>query len=207
MNTKFEASILITVSALAGSAIIANVPVCPEIDRLIDCLEKLGACFLVSDDTICCTAPLRRQSDPVLLDCGKHKDIFALILPLTAALCDSSASIFCTAADTECRALCESADVFLNGCKIEFNKNIASVEGHMHNGCFIPPEDSMLTAGLLLTLPLLPGKSSVVANGKFTSFTLDAMRRAQIIVEQSGNSVIITGIQKYYGCDTYIQLR
>ena len=190
--------------ALTEGSVVKNVAYSKDIEATLDCLEKMGAFVERCNNTVTIGGldPFKIP-DGLVMSCNESGSTLRFLVPL-CLLSDSHITLEGKGRLME-RPLIVYEDICnKNGILFERNTSSVSVKGRLKGGTYSVRGDisSQFITGLLLTLPLLEGDSTLNVVGKFESasyidLTLSAMSSFGIEIERKDNVFYIKGGQKY----------
>lgn len=166
------------------------------------CLKALGAGIRKTERTIRVT-PIQNPVSGGLLPCGESGSTLRFLLPVAGAL--GMSGYFRMEGRLPERPM-QAYEALLceNGMTIERDGSWLRFGGQLQSGEYRLPGDvsSQYFSGLLMALPLLRGESRVIAEGNLESagyiqLTEDAIRRAGVTFERSGQCWMIPGAQRF----------
>ena len=182
---------------------ISNVYFSKDVEVTLKCLKELGANYLVNGEEVTFLKPNKEVSSNVVLDCFESGSTIRFLLPLSLALVDEvtligSPRLFSRGLGIY-EEILKSQNIFY-----ELGETYIRIKGKLNSGEFLVRGDvsSQYITGLLFTLPLLKGDSSIKITTKLESksyvdITLDVLRKAKIDIKNDGNSFLIRGEQEY----------
>ena len=202
--SKSMAHRLLICGALSESSVISNLSESKDITATVECLKNMGA-KLESDGKTAKIGGINPQNinGETELFCNESGSTLRFLIPLCMM---SGKKITLTGSS---RLFERPLSVYEEICKeqnIEFNKNANSVTvcGKLNAGDFTVAGNisSQFITGLLFTLPLLCGDSTLTVTGNFESasyvdLTLDAIRSFGVEIVHKDNVFYIRGNQKY----------
>ena len=200
---------LILCAALAeGESILRGIGQSEDVSATLDCIHALGVSVCTDGQTLrisggCCSV----NRTPVF-PCRESGSTLRFLLPLALALGESA--VFTGSERLFSRGLSVYETLFA-GKAVSFEKTPVSftVQGKLSAGKYTIPGDqsSQYATGLLFTLPLLSGDSTLtllppVESRPYIDLTLSILRQAGIMIrEQRENCFFIPGNQKYHALD------
>ncbi len=173
-----------------------------DIERTIDCLRAVGAAISRSGGSVRVIPPPRPVPSPQL-HCGESGSTLRFMLPVAAALCGggrfSGSGRLPERPLGELAAALKKQGLTFSGGRLPF-----TAAGRLKPGDYLLPGNisSQYITGLLLSLPALPGDSTIRLRGPLESaayveLTLAALRRFKIEVRSCGDRFEIPGGQRY----------
>ncbi len=183
--------------------------------RLAGCPSAVKPPTRPSDD-ICATlraldaifAPIRKDGNPALVDCGESGTTLRLLVPVAAAF--GRAAVFVGAGRLPRRPMAPYADALEDGgVKFEFPERPGEflplrVSGALRPGIYTLPGDvsSQFVSGLLLALPLVGGASeirlaSALQSRPYVEMTIAVMREFGVSVSETEHGFAVPGGARY----------
>lgn len=203
ISSKSHAHRVLICSALANEPTKINCNVLSkDITATLECLKMLGADIKTEENTILVNP--QKFNEKAEIDCGESGSTLRFLLPLVSAL----------EIDTTINAQGRLPERPLSPLKEElekkgvvFHKNNEyplHITGNLQSGDFELAGNisSQFISGLLFALPLLKGDSKIrlippVESKPYIDMTVETLRDFGIIVEETENTYIIKGNQKY----------
>ena len=202
---------LICAALAKGRSLIRNTYISEDITATMDCLQKLGASFTVSGDCIAVDG-ISSLPEEASLDCGESGSTIRFLIPLAAAL--GVSTTFTGHGKLISRPLHLYRDAFAGkGTEFRYNGMLpASIEGQLRPGNYEIPGNvsSQFITGLLFSLPLLDGDSTITVLPPFESksyvgITVSCLKQFGISVTESDSTYYIKGNQCYTACDYAVE--
>ncbi len=216
--SKSQAHRALIAAALAeGESVISNVAFSQDIEATINCLENLGAHFVLDGSAVTVQgmganpmSPLRRMAYP-RLDCGESGSTLRFLIPVALAV--RGGGIFSGRGRLMERPQKPYFDLFdEKGIFYEQQDGMLTVSGMLTPGTYRLPGDvsSQFVTGLLYALPLLDGDSEIVLTSslesrEYVNMTLNVLSKFGITVEEKENGFSIPGGQAYRPHDMVIE--
>lgn len=217
--SKSQAHRALIAAALAeGESVISNVAFSQDIEATINCLENLGAHFVLDGSAVTVQgmganpmSPLRRMAYP-RLDCGESGSTLRFLIPVALAV--RGGGIFSGRGRLMERPQKPYFDLFdEKGIFYEQQDGMLTVSGMLTPGTYRLPGDvsSQFVTGLLYALPLLDGDSEIVLTSDLESWgyidmTLAVLKAFGIQAKWENTSTLfIPGGQIYRPCDMTIE--
>ena len=174
-----------------------------DIDATIGCLRALGAEISLLPDGVLVRGIERVNEDP-LLDCGESGSTFRFLLPVAAALCESTRFVGSGRLPErpigELMRAMEQHGVAFSADRLPF-----TITGKLTGGAYTLPGNvsSQYLTGLLLALPLMSESSNITLTTKLESaayvdITLHALKRFGVAVDVSDEGYSIAGGQNLH---------
>ncbi len=182
---------------------ISNVYFSKDVEVTLKCLKELGANYVVNKGRVTFLKPNKEASSKVVLDCFESGSTIRFLLPLSLALVDEVTLIGSPRLFSRGLGIYEE---ILNSQNIfyELGETYIKIKGKLHSGEFAVRGDisSQYITGLLFTLPLLKGDSSIkittkLESSSYVDITLDVISKAGIEVIRKDNIFYIKGDQEY----------
>lgn len=208
--SKSAAHRAVLAAALApGHSVVENVQLSSDITATVKACEALGCrisiepCDRYSTLYIDGGMSLSREAH---IDCAESGSALRFLIPIACAL--EGRKTFTGSARLPFRPIDEYISIFdKQGIKYDKpgDRNLPlTVEGKLSSGEYVigGGVSSQYITGLLFTLPLLDGDSSITVTGNLESkgyvdMTLDTLKRFGVDIGISGSSYIIEGNQRY----------
>lgn len=203
ISSKSHAHRVLICSALCNepTKVYCNV-LSKDISATIECLKSMGAKISVNGDEILVTPnEFNRKAD---IDCGESGSTLRFLLPLVSALgIDTTVSGHGRLPERPLSPLKEEMEkkgvTFETGSKypLHLTGTLKSGEYELKGNV-----SSQFISGLLFALPLLNGDSKIhlippVESKSYIDITVDTLRDFGIEIEETENTYIIKGNQKY----------
>ncbi len=200
--SKSDAHRLLILAALSDGVCRVKCP-CPSDDVLAtaSCLSALGMPVTFSDG--CFTASGRTPAAvPAVCDCGESGSTLRFLIPLAGAL--GTGAVFVMRGRLPSRPL-EPFESLLASRGMIFSRdgNRLFASGKLRSGSYSIRGDvsSQYITGLLLSLPLLSGDSTLevtgrIESGGYIAMTEEAMRTSGVVFEKHANIYKIPGGQR-----------
>ena len=203
ISSKSHAHRVLICSALANEPTKINCNVLSkDITATLECLKMLGADIKTEENTILVNP--QKFNEKAEIDCGESGSTLRFLLPLVSAL----------GIDTTINAHGRLPERPLSPLKEELEKKGVvfqkdneyplHITGNLQSGDFELAGNisSQFVSGLLFALPLLKGESKIrlippVESKSYIDITVETLRDFGIIVEETENTYIIKGNQKY----------
>ena len=198
--------------ALTQGSKIHNLAASEDIKATIACLSALGAKTEKLDNGIKIgSVDLYHTPDNAVLNCNESGSTLRFLLPLCLL---SGKTITLTGTE---RLFERPLTIYEEICKeqnisFEKGKNSVTVCGKLRSGHYSVPGNisSQFITGLLYTLPLLDGNSSLAVTGEFESasyidLTLCALKDFGIEIKRDKNVFYINGSQSYKCTDYQVE--
>jgi len=171
------------------------------------CLRSLGADVEEGPHGITVT-PIKETASDALLPCGESGSTLRFLLPVAGAL--GMAGCFQMEGRLPERPMRAFEEVLCaHGMRIAREGDRLLFGGRLQSGDYRLPGDvsSQYFSGLLMALPLLPGDSTLTAEGKLESagyirMTEDALTLSGVRIKRDGNRWEIPGRQRFKLPDT-----
>ena len=182
---------------------ISNVYFSKDVEVTLKCLKELGANYIINGEEVTFLKPNKEVSSNVVLDCFESGSTIRFLLPLSLALVDEvtligSPRLFSRGLGIY-EEILKSQNIFY-----ELGETYIRIKGKLKSGEFLVRGDvsSQYITGLLFTLPLLKGDSSInittkLESSSYVDITLDVLRKANIDIKNDGNRFLIRGEQEY----------
>ncbi len=217
--SKSQAHRALIAAALAeGESVISNVAFSQDIEATINCLENLGAHFVLDGSAVTVQgmganpmSPLRRMAYP-RLDCGESGSTLRFLIPVALAV--RGGGIFSGRGRLMERPQKPYFDLFdEKGIVYKQQDGMLTVSGMLTPGTYRLPGDvsSQFVTGLLYALPLLDGDSEIILTSPLESWayvdmTLDVLKAFGVQAKWENTSTLfIPGGQIYRPCDMVIE--
>lgn len=203
ISSKSHAHRVLICSALANEPTKINCNVLSkDITATLECLKMLGADIKTEENTIFVNP--QKINDKAEIDCGESGSTLRFLLPLVSAL----------GIDTTINAHGRLPERPLSPLKEELEKKGVvfqkdneyplHITGNLQSGDFELAGNisSQFISGLLFALPLLKGDSKIrlippVESKPYIDMTVATLRDFGILIEETENTYIIKGNQKY----------
>lgn len=203
ISSKSHAHRVLICSALANEPTKINCNVLSkDITATLECLKMLGADIKTEENTIFVNP--QKINDKAEIDCGESGSTLRFLLPLVSAL----------GIDTTINAHGRLPERPLSPLKEELEKKGVvfqkdneyplHITGNLQSGDFELAGNisSQFVSGLLFALPLLKGDSKIrlippVESKPYIDMTVATLRDFGILIEETENTYIIKGNQKY----------
>lgn len=213
--SKSVAHRAIIAAALSGqSCCVENVVLSKDISATLGCMKKLGADFLVDEESkrVSFSGLKKGRAKVLRFDCEESGSTLRFLIPV--ALLSGKKVVFTGKGRLMSRPQKPYLDIFAEkgiSCKIE--KNIMELDGTLTAGTYTLPGDvsSQFVTGLLFALPLLEGDSEVVITTEMESkgyidLTLSVLKEFGIeIVNENYKRFLVSGNQRYQSRDYRIE--
>lgn len=205
--------LLICAGLSNGTSVVSNLSFSQDILATLDCLKALGASYTVDGNSVTINGTNPSLYDgSTILNCRECGSTLRFMIPLCMT---GKNEVKLTGSTTLMeRPLTVYSDIAKNQkLKYELNNNILSVCGQLASGDYSVTGSisSQFISGLLFTLPLLDGDSTLslippVESRPYIDMTLASLSLYGIeIVEKDENTFFIKGNQKYKCCDTSVE--
>ena len=203
ISSKSHAHRVLICSALANEPTKINCNVLSkDITATLECLKMLGADIKTEENTIFVNP--QKFNEKAEIDCGESGSTLRFLLPLVSALrIDTIINAHGRLPERPLSQLKEE----LEKKGVVFHKNNEyplHITGNLQSGDFELAGNisSQFVSGLLFALPLLKGDSKIrlippVESKSYIDITVETLRDFGIIVEETENTYIIKGNQKY----------
>lgn len=173
-----------------------------DISATISCLEAMGATIDLSDG-ICMVTPIDKPTAAPLLDCGESGSTLRFLLPTALAVCGKA--VFTGRGLLPQRPIDHLLSALRqNGAAFSDEHIPLTASGRLQSGKYFLPGNisSQYITGLLFTLPLLEGDSSIILttgmeSSGYVNMTIAALRQFGIIAEQTDDGYFVPGGQQY----------
>ena len=167
------------------------------------CLKALGAGIEIRKDVIR-VMPIRKSVSGGMLPCGESGSTLRFLLPVAGAL--GASGYFRMEGRLPERPMQVYEDLLCaHGMRIERDGSWLHFGGQLQSGEYRLPGDvsSQYFSGLLMALPMISGKSTVIAEGKLESadyirLTEDALSRAGVRLEREDRTWTVPGAQRFH---------
>ena len=201
--SKSMAHRLIICGALSeNDCTIDNIFLSDDVSATLSCIHRLGVASYFhkkSKNVLHLQNKPRPSHDKIELDCRESGTTLRLMLPIAAVFADSVT--YTGRGRLLERPMQPYAEAFAeNGMKYEG----CTVEGRLRPGVYSLRGDvsSQFISGLLMSLPLLEGKSEIrlttpLESAGYVDMTLSALQKAGIEIEKTESGYAIPGGQKY----------
>ncbi|MBQ8296412.1 MAG: 3-phosphoshikimate 1-carboxyvinyltransferase [Ruminococcus sp.] len=203
---------LICAALASGRSVIDGISMSKDIEATISAMSALGADCTVGENGRIIVDGITAPSEKAIIDCNESGSTLRFVIPIAAAL----------GADAEFRGrgrLPErpidiyTRELSKNGIKFEYNNTMPfEISGQLSSGVYEIEGNvsSQFITGLLFALPLLKGDSVIKLTSKLESkpyvdITIDCLKRFGIEIEESDESYIVKGSQKYIPCDVTVE--
>lgn len=203
---------LITAALADGTSRIKNVVKNNDTDATIACMEKLGAKFeKEGEDWIVHGTNDFSKYDGSVVDCGESGSTLRFLIPIFSL---TGKKVTFTGHG---RLMQRPQDVYKNlflsqGLLFETTKDTLTIEGCLKPGDITVRGDisSQFISGLLFTLPLLNGDSTLhilppYESKSYTGLTLSSLKKAGIEVEEKEWTYVIKGNQSYHSFEGLVE--
>ena len=203
ISSKSHAHRVLICSALANEPTKINCNVLSkDITATLECLKMLGADIKTEENTILVNP--QKFNEKAEIDCGESGSTLRFLLPLVSALgIDTTINAYGRLPERPLSPLKEELEkkgvVFQKD-----NEYPLHITGNLQSGDFELAGNisSQFVSGLLFALPLLKGDSKIrlippVESKSYIDITVETLRDFGIIVEETENTYIIKGNQKY----------
>lgn len=203
ISSKSHAHRVLICSALANepTKIICNV-LSKDITATVECLKMLGAEIKIEENTLFVNP--QKFSEKAEIDCGESGSTLRFLLPVVSALgIDTTINAHGRLPERPLSPLKEELEkkgvVFKtdNEFPLHITGNLQSGEYELAGNV-----SSQFVSGLLFALPLLDGDSKIslippVESKSYIDMTVATLRDFGILIEETENTYIIKGNQKY----------
>ncbi len=198
-------------ACLAGEGIVDNLIYSNDIDATMNCMRSLGFDFITNDNAV---KVIKTDKFNDNMNCQESGSTVRFLIPVAMSIVDSMT--FHGENNLVKRPLSIYLDIF-NKYGIPYEKGIdelpLTVKGKLKSGNFdvLGNISSQFITGLLLSLPLLDGDSTIKIIGNLESkgyvdLTLDVLSKFGIeIINNNYNSFEIKGNQQYKPCDYFVE--
>jgi 3-phosphoshikimate 1-carboxyvinyltransferase len=193
---------IICASLANEESVITNLSDSEDISATIECMKKLGSCYIKNNDEAIIKGGLCLKEN--LLDCIESGSTLRFLIPIALILQNE---ILFTG---QGRLMERPLSIFTNelekhGAAFTISDKILKVKGPINPGIYTLPGDisSQFISGLLLSLPLLHGDSVIrittpLQSASYVELTLDIIKKFGIRVENKNyKEFIIPGNQHY----------
>lgn len=205
--------LLICAGLSNGTSVVSNLSFSQDILATLDCLKALGASYKIDGNSVTINGTNPSLYDgSTILNCRECGSTLRFMIPLCMT---GNNEVKLTGSTTLMeRPLTVYSDIAKNQkLKYELNNNILSVCGQLASGDYSVTGSisSQFISGLLFTLPLLDGDSTLslippVESRPYIDMTLASLSLYGIeIVEKDENTFFIKGNQTYKCCDTSVE--
>ncbi|MBR2454622.1 MAG: 3-phosphoshikimate 1-carboxyvinyltransferase [Clostridia bacterium] len=203
ISSKSHAHRVLICSALANEPTKINCNVLSkDITATLECLKMLGADIKTEENTIFVNP--QKFNEKAEIDCGESGSTLRFLLPLVSALrIDTTINAHGRLPERPLSPLKEE----LEKKGVVFHKNNEyplHITGNLQSGDFELAGNisSQFISGLLFALPLLKGDSKIrlippVESKPYIDMTVATLRDFGILIEETENTYIIKGNQKY----------
>ena len=203
ISSKSHAHRVLICSALASepTKIICNV-LSKDITATVECLKMLGAEIKIEENTLFVNP--QKFSEKAEIDCGESGSTLRFLLPVVSALgIDTTINAHGRLPERPLSPLKEELEK--KGVVFETdNKYPLHITGNLQSGEYelAGNVSSQFVSGLLFALPLLDGDSKIslippVESKSYIDMTVATLRDFGILIEETENTYIIKGNQKY----------
>lgn len=203
---------IIAASLAKGRSIISNVLLSEDILATISGMKALGASIEINKDTLIIEGSEVTRKESVI-DCNESGSTLRFLIPL--ALCIDEEVTFIGRSRLVKRPLDIYFDLFdKQNIKYEYNENYLplKINGALKPGLYKVRGDvsSQFITGLLFTLPLLKGDSTIEITTKLESkgyidLTIDILNKYGITIDFNESTINIKGNQSYKPCDYQVE--
>ena len=196
-------------------------PIAPsqDMEATVRCIRALGASVAHDGDALLIDgrglfSPERLSSgaSPVLLDCGESGSTLRFLIPLAAA--GGVPAVFTGRGRLPERPIGCFCDCLPSaGAELQTAGGLPlTIHGRLHSGNFSLPGNvsSQFITGLLLTLPLLNGDSTItlttpLESASYIDLTLGVMQSFGVTAQRTGSGWFIPGNQRYRAQDYTVE--
>ncbi len=203
ISSKSHAHRVLICSALASepTKIICNV-LSKDITATVECLKMLGAEIKIEENTLFVNP--QKFSEKAEIDCGESGSTLRFLLPVVSALgIDTTINAHGRLPERPLSPLKEELEKKGVVFKAD-NKYPLHITGNLQSGEYelAGNVSSQFVSGLLFALPLLDGDSKIklippVESKSYIDMTVATLRDFGILIEETENTYIIKGNQKY----------
>lgn len=203
ISSKSHAHRVLICSALASEPTKINCNVLSkDITATVECLKMLGAEIKIEENTLFVNP--QKFSEKAEIDCGESGSTLRFLLPVVSALgIDTTINAHGRLPERPLSPLKEELEK--KGVVFETdNKYPLHITGNLQSGEYelAGNVSSQFVSGLLFALPLLEGDSKIalippVESKSYIDMTVATLRDFGIFIEETENTYIIKGNQKY----------
>ena len=203
ISSKSHAHRVLICSALASEPTKINCNVLSkDITATVECLKMLGAEIKIEENTLFVNP--QKFSEKAEIDCGESGSTLRFLLPVVSALgIDTTINAHGRLPERPLSPLKEELEK--KGVVFETdNKYPLHITGNLQSGEYelAGNVSSQFVSGLLFALPLLNGDSKIslippVESKSYIDMTVATLRDFGILIEETENTYIIKGNQKY----------
>ncbi|MDR0855473.1 MAG: 3-phosphoshikimate 1-carboxyvinyltransferase [Christensenellaceae bacterium] len=198
--------ILICAFLSENEVVIEGKSACADVQATVSCLNSLGADIQETDDGYRvrggAAAFSEKQNKEIVLDCNESGSTLRFLLPLAASLGGGiTLSGSYRLGERPNAALIKELN--RHGADISLTFPFV-IKGKLRSGDYVLPGNisSQYITGLLLTLPLLEGDSSLtvtteILSAPYVDITLEVLEMFGVKIQKDGNKFLINGAQKY----------
>lgn len=203
ISSKSHAHRVLICSALASEPTKINCNVLSkDITATVECLKMLGAEIKIEENTLFVNP--QKFSEKAEIDCGESGSTLRFLLPVVSALgIDTTINAHGRLPERPLSPLKEELEKKGVVFKTD-NKYPLHITGNLQRGEYelAGNVSSQFVSGLLFALPLLDGDSKIslippVESKSYIDMTVATLRDFGILIEETENTYIIKGNQKY----------
>ncbi len=212
-SKSYAHRVLICAALSEGESIIYNIETSEDITATVNCLKKLGATFDFSGTTVKVNGiNFSQRKKFITLFCNESGSTLRFLIPLSLIFAEKTEF-------TGSKRLLERPQTVYEellpnkNCKFNRSENRIDVSGELSSGVYECRGDvsSQFLTGLLFTLPLLNGDSTIILTTPLQSvpyvdLTIDVLNHFGVkITKKSNEEYFIKGNQKFASSDVFCE--